>query len=135
MKKFEKMKCLICMVGIWFSCMFYLHCMIVLSCNFFLNLNYIPLCLFQTHWPILISLQEPYTNPLASISCWHVHCEECWLRTLVRQLFSVYQIQFLSFSLVHLNCLDFPQENFNINHSLILCYFFRVLRSCVRSAT
>lgn len=25
---------------------------------------------------------EPYTNPLASISCWHVHCEECWLRTL-----------------------------------------------------
>lgn len=38
MKKFEKMKCLICM--------------------------------------------EPYTNALASISCWHVHCEECWLRTL-----------------------------------------------------
>lgn len=25
---------------------------------------------------------EPYTNPLTSISCWHVHCEECWLRTL-----------------------------------------------------
>ena len=31
----------------------------------------------------VVSLQEPYTNPLASISCWHVHCEECWLRTLV----------------------------------------------------
>ena len=31
----------------------------------------------------VFSLQEPYTNPLASISCWHVHCEECWLRTLV----------------------------------------------------
>ncbi|XP_048587892.1 E3 ubiquitin-protein ligase RNF220 isoform X2 [Nematostella vectensis] len=25
---------------------------------------------------------EPYTVPLVSISCWHVHCEECWLRTL-----------------------------------------------------
>ena len=32
---------------------------------------------------VVFSLQEPYTNPLASISCWHVHCEECWLRTLV----------------------------------------------------
>ncbi|KAK3731061.1 hypothetical protein QZH41_019220 [Actinostola sp. cb2023] len=25
---------------------------------------------------------EPYSVPLVSISCWHVHCEECWLRTL-----------------------------------------------------
>ncbi|XP_062612962.1 E3 ubiquitin-protein ligase Rnf220-like isoform X2 [Saccostrea cucullata] len=25
---------------------------------------------------------EPYTNPLASIQCWHVHCENCWLKTL-----------------------------------------------------
>ncbi|KAJ8406261.1 hypothetical protein AAFF_G00304920 [Aldrovandia affinis] len=25
---------------------------------------------------------ESYTMPLASIQCWHVHCEECWLRTL-----------------------------------------------------
>ncbi|CAH1772907.1 unnamed protein product [Owenia fusiformis] len=25
---------------------------------------------------------EQYTNPLTSIQCWHVHCEECWLRTL-----------------------------------------------------
>lgn len=24
--------------------------------------------------------------PLTSIQCWHVHCEECWLRTLVRRL-------------------------------------------------
>uniref|UniRef100_A0AAY4BD40 E3 ubiquitin-protein ligase RNF220 n=1 Tax=Denticeps clupeoides TaxID=299321 RepID=A0AAY4BD40_9TELE len=23
-----------------------------------------------------------YTIPLTSIQCWHVHCEECWLRTL-----------------------------------------------------
>uniref|UniRef100_A0A3B3SGA6 Ring finger protein 220a n=1 Tax=Paramormyrops kingsleyae TaxID=1676925 RepID=A0A3B3SGA6_9TELE len=26
---------------------------------------------------------DSYTMPLASIQCWHVHCEECWLRTLV----------------------------------------------------
>uniref|UniRef100_A0A8C9SC99 E3 ubiquitin-protein ligase RNF220 n=1 Tax=Scleropages formosus TaxID=113540 RepID=A0A8C9SC99_SCLFO len=25
---------------------------------------------------------DSYTMPLASIQCWHVHCEECWLRTL-----------------------------------------------------
>ncbi|KAM6921533.1 E3 ubiquitin-protein ligase RNF220 [Xenentodon cancila] len=25
---------------------------------------------------------ETYTTPLTSIQCWHVHCEECWLRTL-----------------------------------------------------
>ncbi|XP_013405989.1 E3 ubiquitin-protein ligase RNF220 isoform X1 [Lingula anatina] len=25
---------------------------------------------------------EPYASPLTSIQCWHVHCEECWLRTL-----------------------------------------------------
>ncbi|KAL3869717.1 hypothetical protein ACJMK2_042366 [Sinanodonta woodiana] len=25
---------------------------------------------------------EPYVKPLASIQCWHVHCEECWLKTL-----------------------------------------------------
>ncbi|TNM88048.1 hypothetical protein fugu_006269, partial [Takifugu bimaculatus] len=34
------------------------------------------------------NLQKPrvrndtYTTPLTSIQCWHVHCEECWLRTL-----------------------------------------------------
>ena len=38
----------------------------------------------------VFSLQEPYTNPLASISCWHVHCEECWLRTLVSYCRNVY---------------------------------------------
>ncbi|XP_042675034.1 E3 ubiquitin-protein ligase RNF220 isoform X2 [Centrocercus urophasianus] len=26
---------------------------------------------------------DSYTMPLTSIQCWHVHCEECWLRTLV----------------------------------------------------
>ncbi|RUS18089.1 hypothetical protein BC937DRAFT_89162 [Endogone sp. FLAS-F59071] len=25
---------------------------------------------------------EPYTSPLVSVVCWHVHCEQCWLRTL-----------------------------------------------------
>ncbi|XP_032809550.1 E3 ubiquitin-protein ligase Rnf220-like isoform X1 [Petromyzon marinus] len=25
---------------------------------------------------------EPYTQPLVSVQCWHVHCEECWLRSL-----------------------------------------------------
>lgn len=25
---------------------------------------------------------EVYSVPLVSVSCWHVHCEECWLRTL-----------------------------------------------------
>lgn len=28
--------------------------------------------------------QDSYTVPLTSIQCWHVHCEECWLHTLVR---------------------------------------------------
>ncbi|XP_049603492.1 E3 ubiquitin-protein ligase RNF220a isoform X3 [Syngnathus scovelli] len=27
--------------------------------------------------------RDSYTMPLTSIQCWHVHCEECWLRTLV----------------------------------------------------
>ncbi|KAL8178809.1 UNVERIFIED_CONTAM: hypothetical protein K2H54_056620 [Gekko kuhli] len=31
---------------------------------------------------------DSYTMPLTSIQCWHVHCEECWLRTLVRLLTS-----------------------------------------------
>ncbi|XP_062308890.1 E3 ubiquitin-protein ligase RNF220 isoform X2 [Osmerus eperlanus] len=25
---------------------------------------------------------DTYTTPLTSLQCWHVHCEECWLRTL-----------------------------------------------------
>ncbi|XP_070563734.1 E3 ubiquitin-protein ligase Rnf220-like isoform X2 [Ptychodera flava] len=25
---------------------------------------------------------ETYHNPVVSVQCWHVHCEECWLRTL-----------------------------------------------------
>ncbi|XP_037104778.1 E3 ubiquitin-protein ligase RNF220 isoform X3 [Syngnathus acus] len=25
---------------------------------------------------------DTYSTPLTSIQCWHVHCEECWLRTL-----------------------------------------------------
>ncbi|XP_058887622.1 E3 ubiquitin-protein ligase RNF220a isoform X1 [Acipenser ruthenus] len=27
-------------------------------------------------------MRDSYTMPLTSIQCWHVHCEECWLRTL-----------------------------------------------------
>ncbi|XP_054644779.1 E3 ubiquitin-protein ligase RNF220 isoform X2 [Dunckerocampus dactyliophorus] len=30
---------------------------------------------------------DTYTTPLTSIQCWHVHCEECWLRTLVGFVF------------------------------------------------
>ncbi|XP_068197405.1 E3 ubiquitin-protein ligase RNF220a isoform X2 [Antennarius striatus] len=26
--------------------------------------------------------RDSYSMPLTSIQCWHVHCEECWLRTL-----------------------------------------------------
>ncbi|XP_052257325.1 E3 ubiquitin-protein ligase Rnf220-like isoform X2 [Dreissena polymorpha] len=25
---------------------------------------------------------EPYSKPVTSTQCWHVHCEECWLRTM-----------------------------------------------------
>ncbi|KAH8034952.1 hypothetical protein HPB51_003670 [Rhipicephalus microplus] len=25
---------------------------------------------------------DPYENPVVSIVCWHVHCQECWLKTL-----------------------------------------------------
>lgn len=25
---------------------------------------------------------EPYTKPVVSVCCWHVHCQECWLKTL-----------------------------------------------------
>ncbi|XP_058890901.1 E3 ubiquitin-protein ligase RNF220-like isoform X5 [Acipenser ruthenus] len=27
-------------------------------------------------------MRDSFTMPLTSIQCWHVHCEECWLRTL-----------------------------------------------------
>ncbi|XP_033214770.1 E3 ubiquitin-protein ligase Rnf220-like isoform X2 [Belonocnema kinseyi] len=25
---------------------------------------------------------EPFKNPVTSVCCWHVHCEQCWLHTL-----------------------------------------------------
>ena len=25
---------------------------------------------------------DSYTKPVVSVVCWHVHCEECWLRAL-----------------------------------------------------
>ncbi|XP_069050142.1 E3 ubiquitin-protein ligase RNF220 isoform X9 [Lepisosteus oculatus] len=31
---------------------------------------------------LLPPMRDSYTMPLTSIQCWHVHCEECWLRTL-----------------------------------------------------
>lgn len=30
-----------------------------------------------------ILLQGPYDDPVISVVCWHVHCERCWLQTLV----------------------------------------------------
>lgn len=35
----------------------------------------------QNKFKCLICLDE-YRNPAISVSCWHVHCEECWLRSL-----------------------------------------------------
>ena len=32
---------------------------------------------------LFFSMQESYDSPTTSIQCWHVYCEECWLRTLV----------------------------------------------------
>ena len=31
-----------------------------------------------------VFLQEPYKNPVTSMQCWHVHCEACWIQSLVR---------------------------------------------------
>ena len=25
----------------------------------------------------------PYSSPVTSVQCWHVHCEKCWLEALV----------------------------------------------------
>ena len=35
------------------------------------------------HTQLAIGFQEPYVIPLTSVQCLNVHCEECWLRTLV----------------------------------------------------
>jgi hypothetical protein len=32
--------------------------------------------------PCCLICMEPYVNALTSIQCWHVHCQECWLRAL-----------------------------------------------------
>ncbi|KAG0201833.1 hypothetical protein BGX28_005458 [Mortierella sp. GBA30] len=32
--------------------------------------------------PSCLICLEPYTVPLTSIVCWHVHCEACWMKTL-----------------------------------------------------
>ncbi|KAI1319783.1 hypothetical protein EDD11_003168 [Mortierella claussenii] len=32
--------------------------------------------------PTCLICLEPYTVPLTSIVCWHVHCEACWMKTL-----------------------------------------------------
>ncbi|XP_055911701.1 E3 ubiquitin-protein ligase Rnf220 [Eupeodes corollae] len=35
----------------------------------------------QNKFKCLICLED-YHNPAISVSCWHVHCEQCWLRSL-----------------------------------------------------
>jgi len=32
--------------------------------------------------PTCLICLDPYTVPLTSIVCWHVHCEACWMQTL-----------------------------------------------------
>lgn len=32
--------------------------------------------------PKCLICMESYQKPVISVQCWHVHCEECWLRTL-----------------------------------------------------
>ncbi|KAG0042847.1 hypothetical protein BGZ83_012119 [Gryganskiella cystojenkinii] len=32
--------------------------------------------------PTCLICLDPYTVPLTSIVCWHVHCEACWMKTL-----------------------------------------------------
>ncbi|KAI8923797.1 hypothetical protein BC831DRAFT_469299 [Entophlyctis helioformis] len=36
----------------------------------------------QSNVPKCLVCREIYTEPLASIVCWHVHCKDCWLHTL-----------------------------------------------------
>lgn len=69
----------------------------------------------------IFSLQDTYTTPLTSIQCWHVHCEECWLRTLVK-----HQICWKWSQLIRA-CL--------IKSLFFFLFLFRVQRSCVLSAT
>ncbi|KAK2177485.1 hypothetical protein NP493_595g00033, partial [Ridgeia piscesae] len=38
--------------------------------------------LAKSNVPRCLICMEMYTRPLTSIQCWHVHCEDCWLRTL-----------------------------------------------------
>ncbi|ALC45999.1 CG4813 [Drosophila busckii] len=35
----------------------------------------------QSKYKCLICIDD-YKNPAISVSCWHVHCEQCWLQTL-----------------------------------------------------
>ena len=32
---------------------------------------------------MLLLLQDAYTNPVVSVLCWHVYCQQCWLKALV----------------------------------------------------
>ncbi|KAI0236343.1 RING-type domain-containing protein [Lamellibrachia satsuma] len=38
--------------------------------------------LIKSSVPKCLICMEMYAKPLTSIQCWHVHCEDCWLRTL-----------------------------------------------------
>jgi len=32
---------------------------------------------------VVCVLQRSYHYPLISTQCWHVHCQQCWIRCLV----------------------------------------------------
>lgn len=66
------------------------------------------------------SLQDTYTTPLTSIQCWHVHCEECWLRTLVK-------------SQIYADPYEHAKETKHL--TIYSLFFWREQRSCVLSAT
>ncbi len=57
-----------------------------------ISINVLSKYIFLMHIILLCTytfFQDSYTVPLTSIQCWHVHCEECWLRTLVRRTFII----------------------------------------------
>ena len=36
----------------------------------------------QTNIPKCLVCMDLFKSPLVSVNCWHVHCEDCWFRTL-----------------------------------------------------
>lgn len=33
----------------------------------------------------VLSLQDVYSSPVVSVLCWHVFCQQCWLKALSTQ--------------------------------------------------